>query len=61
MNRLQENSRLLKNPNFDRIEPIAKNAIRIDAASRLEALIWKLQINMLFVGAAISTADLSSP
>ncbi len=61
MNRAAEHSQLreyldagLQGP-ITKAEPIAKGGIRIDAASRLEALLWKLRISLLFVGADITT------
>ena len=35
--------------------PVAKGEIHIDATNRIEALLWKLRIRLLFIGAAITT------
>ena len=39
--------------NAERVYPIARDGIRIEATCRLEALVWKLRISLLFIGAAI--------
>lgn len=41
--------------NAEKLYPIAKDGIRIEATSHFEALVWKLRISLLFIGAAITT------